>query len=104
MSYWFSTGYSTTGKCYITINAQVIVQLISQALGYPLIKTKGRVTLPHVSLSIIEVKTPNLTNTTDLYEMNADTLQLPEGIMLLDVLNRVNHQDPTTPKHSSPKY
>ena len=69
---WFDTGYSTTGKHYITINGQVIVQSVSQALDYPIIKTKGRVTLPAVSISIIEVKTPKLTNTTVLYEMNAD--------------------------------
>ena len=28
-SYWFGTGYSTTGKHYITINGQVIAQSIS---------------------------------------------------------------------------
>ena len=65
------------GKHFITINGQVTVQLVSQALDYPIIKIKGRVTLPPVSISIIEVKTPKLTNTTDLYEMNADTFQLP---------------------------
>ena len=68
------------------------MQLVSQPLDYPIIKMKGRVTLPPVSVSITEMKTPNLTNTTDLYEMNADTFYLPEGIILLDVLHRVNHK------------
>ena len=36
-SYQFSTGYSTTGKHYITINGQVIAQSISQALDYLII-------------------------------------------------------------------
>ena len=95
-SYWFRTGYSTMGKHYITINGQVMVQSVSQALDYPIIKTKGRVTLPPVSISIIEVKTPKLTNTTNLYKMNADTFQLSEGVILPDVLHRVNHK---TPQH-----
>ena len=87
-SYQFGTGYSTTGKHYITINGQVIAQLVSQALHYPIIERKGRATLPPMSVSLIEDKTPKLTNTTNLYKMNADTFQLPEGIILLDVLHR----------------
>ena len=94
--YQFGTGYLTTDRHYITINGQVIVQSVSQPVDYPTIKTKGRVTLPPVSVSIIEVKTPKWTITTNLYEINADTFQLPEGIILLDVLHRVDHK---TPQH-----
>ena len=91
-SYQFGISYLTMGKHYITINGKVIVQSGSQALDYPIIKAKGRITLPHVSISIVEVKPPKLTNTTDLYEMNADTFQLPECVIQLDVLHRVNHK------------
>ena len=49
-----------------------------------------------MSVSIIEVKTPKISNTTNLYELNADTFQLPEGIILLDILHRVDHK---TPQH-----
>ena len=66
-SYWFGTSYSTTGKHYIAINRQVIAQSVSQPLDYLIIKMKGRVPLPPVSVSIIEVKIPKLTNTTNLY-------------------------------------
>ena len=45
-SYQFGTSYSTTGKHYITINRQVMVQSISQPLDYPIVKTKGRIILP----------------------------------------------------------
>ena len=38
--YQFGTGYLTTGKHYITINGQVIAQLISQALDNPIVKTR----------------------------------------------------------------
>ena len=91
-SYWFSTSYSTTGKHYITINGQVIAQSILQPLDYPIVKTKGRITLPPVSVSTIEVKTLKLTNTINLYKMNAVTAQLPEGMILLDALYRVDHK------------
>ena len=84
-SYQFSTGYLTTGKHFITINGQVISQLISQPLDYPIVN-KCRITLPPVSVSILEVKTPKLKNTTNLYKMNAVTAQFPEGMILLDVL------------------
>ena len=90
--YQFGTGYLTTGRHYITINRQVIAQSISQPLDYPIVKTKGRITLPPVSVSIIEVRTPKLADTTNLYKMNAATFQLPEVIILLDVLHRVNHR------------
>ena len=72
------------------------MQLVLQVLDYPIIKMKGRVILPPLSISIIEVKTHKLTNTTNLYEMKADTFQLPEGIILLDVLHRIDHK---TPQH-----
>ena len=62
-SYHLSTGYSTTGKHYITVNRQVIAQSILQALDYPIIKSKGKVTLLPMSVSIIEVKTPKISNT-----------------------------------------
>ena len=43
-------------------------------------------------VSIIEVKTPKISNTTNLYEVSADAFQLPEGIILLDILHRANHK------------
>ena len=95
-SYWFSTSYSTTSKHYITINGQVIVQSALPALDYPIIKTKGKVTLQPMLMSIIEVKTPKISNTSYLYEVSADTFQLQVGIVLLDILHRVDHK---TPQH-----
>ena len=35
-----------------------------------------------MSVSVIEVKTPKIPNTTDLYGVNADTFQLPKGVIL----------------------
>ena len=55
----FGTGYSTTGIHYITINGEMIAQAISQTINNPLLKTKGKVMLPHMSISIVGIKTPN---------------------------------------------
>ena len=92
----FSSGYTTTGKHFITINGQVIAQSNSQALDYPIIQTKGKVTLLPMSVSILEAKTPNISNTTNLYEVSANTFQLPGGVILLDILHRVNHKTHST--------
>ena len=46
---------------------------------------------------IIAVKTPKISNSTDLYEVSADTLQLHEGIILLDILDRVGYKTLSIP-------
>ena len=83
--------YSTTGRHYITINWQAIVQVILQTKDYPIIKIKGNVTLLPMSVSIIEVRTPKIMDSTNLYKLNADTFQLLEGINPLKVLYMVDH-------------
>ena len=45
-AYRFSTSYSTTGKHYITINGKMIAETISQVTNNPIIKTKGKITMP----------------------------------------------------------
>ena len=47
-----------------------------------------------MSVSIISVKMPPLCNTNDVYELNFNTLQLHEGVIPLDILNKVNHKTP----------
>ena len=89
----FGTSYSITGR-HITINGEMIAQAISQTTNSPILKTKGKITLPPVSISIVEIKTPRLQNTNNLYELNLDTFQLPEGIIPLDVPHRNDHETP----------
>ena len=50
------------------------------------------ITLVPVSVSIIEVKSLKLTNTTNLYKKKVVTAQLPGGMILLDILHRVDHK------------
>ena len=92
----FGTGYSRTGSHYITINGEMIAQSISQATTNPILKSKGKVTLPPMSVSVVEIKMPMIPNTNNLYELNFDTLQLPEGVIPLDVLHMMDHKTPKT--------
>ena len=55
-----STGYSTRGRYYITVNGEMIAQVISQTTNNPILKTKGKVTSPPTSISIVGIKTPTL--------------------------------------------
>ena len=88
------TGYSITGWHYITINREMIAQSILQAPTEPILKTKGKVTLSPVSVSVVEIKMPMVPNTNNLYELNFDTFQLPEGVITLDVQHRMDHKTP----------
>ena len=75
----FGTGYSSTGRHYITTNGEMIAQSISQATTNPILKTKGKVTLPPMSVSVLEIKMSVIPNTNNLYELNFDMFQLLEG-------------------------
>ena len=56
----FGTGYLITGRHYITINGEMIAQAISQSTNSPILKTKGKITLPPMSISAVEIKMPTL--------------------------------------------
>ena len=90
----FSMGYLTTGRHYITINDEMIVQAISQTTNSPILKTKGKITLTAMSVSIVGIKMPTLQNSNNMYALNFDTFQLPEGVISLGVLPRINHKTP----------
>ena len=90
----FGTSYSTTGRHYITINGEMIAQTIPQSINNPILKTKGNVMLPPMSISIVGIKTPTLQNANILYELKVSTFQLADGIISLNVLHRVDHKTP----------
>ena len=90
------TGYSSTDRHYITINGEMIAQCVLQATTKPKLKTKGKVTLPTMSVCVVEIKMPMVCNTNNLYELNFDIFQLLEGVIPLDVLHRMDHNTPKT--------
>ena len=56
----FGTSYSTAGRHYITINGVTLDQGISWATVNCILKIKGKVTLPPMSISLVEVKMPEV--------------------------------------------
>ena len=46
------------------------------------------------SISVIEVKTPKIPDPSNIYELNFNTFQLPEGVIPLDVMDCVDHKLP----------
>ena len=92
----FGTGYSITGRHYITINGEMIAESIWQTTTNPICKNKGKIILPPVSVPIVEIKMPMVPNTNKLYELTFDTFQLPEVVIPLYVLYRMDHETPKT--------
>ena len=93
-AYRFCTSYSTTGRHYITINGKMITEAILQVTNSYILKSKGKITLLLMSVSLISVKILPLCNTNDMYELNLNTFQLPESIIPLDILHKINHKTP----------
>ena len=54
---------------------------------------KGKVILKPNSITLIAVKTPRIPNTNIMYGVDSK-FQIPEGIMPLDMLHRVDHKMP----------
>ena len=50
-------GYSTTGKHYKTVNGKMIAETISLVTNSPIVKTRGKITWPPMSVLVIGVKT-----------------------------------------------
>ena len=49
-----------------------------------------------MSISVVEIKTPIIPDTNNLYELNFDTFQLPEGVIPMDILHRIDQKTPKT--------
>ena len=75
------------------IKGEVNTQRCISTIGEPILKTKGMVILKPNSISVIAVKTPKIPNTNILSGVDSK-FQLPEEIILLDVLHRVDHNTP----------
>ena len=93
-AYRLDTSYSTTGRHYITVNGKMIAEAILQVTDSPILKTKGKITVSPMSISLISVKMLPLCNTNDVCKLNFNTFELPEGVIPLDILHKVNPKTP----------
>ena len=76
------------------VNSEMIAEAISQVTENPIIKIKGKITLPQMSVSVINVKMPPLHNTNNIYMLNFNTFQLPEGVIPQDVVHGADNKTP----------
>ena len=84
-------GYTIDGIHFIMIKGEVIAQSCISTIGEPILKVKGKVILKPNSIPVIAVKTPKIPNTNILCGVDSK-FQLPEGIILLDILHREDHK------------
>ena len=88
----FGTGYSPNGRHDITLNGEMLPQGCSQIVTNPILKTKGKIKLLPSSISVIEVRTPEIPDSSNIYELHFSTFQLPEGVVSLDMLHCIDHK------------
>ena len=69
-TYRLGMGYSTAGKHYVIITGEMIPEAISQIPDSPILKTKGKITLPQMAVSVVGIKTPTLPDANNVYEFN----------------------------------
>ena len=90
----FSTGYSTNGRHYIAMNGEMLAQSCLLLTTNPILKTKGKIKLLPSSISDIEVRTLEIPDPSNIYELDFSMFQLPEGVIPLDVMHCMNHKTP----------
>ena len=72
----------------------MLAQSCSQITTNPILKTKGKIKLLPSSISVIEIRTSEIPGSNNIYEVEFNTFQLPEGIIPLDIMHHVDHKMP----------
>ena len=68
--YHVATGFSITGKHFLSVNGQMVVQSIPTPTIEPIIENKGKIKLSPHSITVVSIKTPPDINTNQTYEIN----------------------------------
>ena len=76
----------------------MLAQSCLQIVTNPISKTKGKIKLLPSSISVKEVQTPEIPDSNNIYELDFSIFQLPQGIILLDVIHCVDDKMPRTLK------
>ena len=69
----FSMGYSTNGRHYITLNGEMLAQSCLQIVTNPILKTEFKIILLPSSISVIEIRTPEIPDAKNIYELYFST-------------------------------
>ena len=92
-SYHIPTGFSITGRHFLSANGQMVAQSISKPTIEPIIKTKGKIKLNPHSITIVSVKTPPNIDASHVYKLNLK-FPLPSDVILIDVIHKFDHKIP----------
>ena len=74
--------------------AQSYLQIVTNSI----LKSKGKINLLPSSISVIEIWTPEIPDSNNIYELDFNTFKLPEGIIPLDMMHCMDHKIPRTLK------
>ena len=66
----------------------------SQIVTNPILKTKCKFKLLPFSISVIQVRPPEIPENNHIYEVDFNAFQLPEGIIQLDEMHCMDHKMP----------
>ena len=92
-SYHVATGHSITGRHFLSVNRQMVVQSIPTPTTEPIIKNKGKIKLSPHSITVISIKTPPNKNTNQIYKINY-RFPLLSGMIPIDIVHRFDNKVP----------
>ena len=92
-SYHMSTGFSITGRHFLSVKGHMVAQSVNTPTLEPIIKTKGKIKLNPYATSIISNKTPPNIDINHVCELN-HKFSLPSGVIPIDVIHTFDHKIP----------
>ena len=92
-SYHIATGFSITGRHFLSVNGQMLAQSIPTPTVEAIIKNKGKAKLCPHSLTVISIKTPPNIRANHMYE-TSHRFPLPSHVILVDVVHKIDDKVP----------
>ena len=70
----------------------MLAQSYLEIVNTPILKPKGKIKLLPSSISVIEIRIPEILGSNNINKLDFRTFQLPEGDVLLDMTHHVDHK------------
>ena len=92
-SYHIATGFSVTGRHFLSVNGKMFAQSIPTPKIEPIIKNKGKIKLSPHSVTVVSIKTPPNISANQIYETNLK-FSLPSSVIPIDVAHIIVNRVP----------
>ena len=100
-AYHIATGFSVTGRHFLSVNGQMLAQSIPTPTMEAIVKNKSKIKLgPH---SVISIKTPPNVTTNQIYK-TSHKFPLLSGVIPVDVVHKIDNKVPHELNHPYIKY